>query len=72
MTVKVMEVQASTAVAIGYLLALDPVTTDCKEIINAVRANKLFTHIRINVITQPLQLGKDKNGLIGIVKRGWM
>ena len=62
MTVKVMELQAPTAATIGYLLALDPVTTDCKEVTNAIRANKLFTCIPINVITQPLRVGKDKKG----------
>ena len=30
MMVKVMEIQAPTAATIGYLLVLDPVTSDCK------------------------------------------
>ena len=57
---KVMEVQARTAATIGYLLALDQVTTDCKEFTNAIRANKLFIYIPINVCTQPLRVSKDK------------
>ena len=70
--IKVMEVWAPTAATIGYLLALDPVTTNCEEFTNANRANKLFTHIHINVCIQLLCLRETKNGLIGIAKRGWM
>ena len=60
MTVKVMEVQAPTATTIGYLLTLDPVTTNCKEVTNTIWANRLFTYIPINVIVQLYQLIKDK------------
>ena len=72
MKVQVMDVQTPTSATIGYLLGLDPVTIDCKELTNAIRANKLFAHIPINIIVQPIRLSKDKNGLNGIVTRELM
>ena len=60
MMVQVMDVQAPTSATIGYLLGLDPVTTDCKELTNAIRANTIFAHIFIYIIVQLDELSKDK------------
>ena len=56
MKIQVIDVQAPTSITIGYLLGLDPVTTDCKELTNAIRANKMFANIPIYVLVQPVRL----------------
>ena len=57
---QVMNVQIPTSATIGYLLGLDPVITDCTELTNAIRANKMFANIPIYVLVQPVQLIQNK------------
>ena len=54
MKIQVMDVQVPTSATINYLLGLDPVTTDCTELTNAIRANKIFANIPIYVLVQPV------------------
>ena len=56
----IMDVQAPTSTTIGYLLMLDPQTTDCEELTELVQESKYFAKLPISIKVQELRLTKDQ------------